>query len=345
MTRISIIGLDIAKSSFAVHCSDAAGRTVKQTQLRRGQVLRFFAEKEPCRVGLEACGSSHHWAREIGKLGHEVRLVPTERVKRQVIRQKNDAADARAIAKVVADPETRFVPVKTVEQQANLMLFKSRDLLVMQRTQLMNALRGHFAELGIVVPRGPKEVYDLVERLKDDRDLPEAMKLALRPLVAALYTVTDEIAGLGKAIAAAHKTSETAKRLAEVPGIGTLTAMVLSATVTAPQHFKNGREFAAYLGLVPLQHTTGGKPRLGRITKMGNRDLRRLLVVGAIAALARMKSGKTRSALADWARKLLATKPFRLVAVALANKMARIAWVIMAKGARYETGHAVKAAA
>jgi transposase len=346
MNSITTIGLDIAKTSFSAHCTDASGKAVKKAQLKRSQVLPFFSEKAACAVGIEACGSAHHWAREISKLGHEVRLIPAGRVKGFVLRQKNDAADARAITEAMAHPETRYVPVKSVEQQANLMLFKVRDMLVAQRTRLINALRGHFSEFGIVAPVGPKQAYGLIDRLmKDDAALPQAMKAALRPLVSVLCNVTQEIAALERAIAQAHKADATAKRLAEVPGIGTLTSMVLSASVTAPQAFRNGREFAAYLGLVPMQHTTGGKPRLGRITKMGNRDIRRLLVVGAIAALARMKSGKTQGALAEWARKLLAAKPFRLVAVALANKMARMAWVIMAKGGRYEPGHRIAAAA
>ena len=226
---------------------------------------------------------------------------------------------------------------------------KARDLLIGQRTQLINALRGHFGEIGIVVPLGAKEAHGLVDLLMKDeageQRLPASMRTALKALVSALSNVSAEITGLDRAILMAHRGDETAKRLAEIPGIGTLTSMVLSASITSPQDFRNGREFAAYLGLVPMQFTTGGKPRLGHISKMGNRDLRRLLVVGAIAVLARMKSGKTQSALADWARKLLERRPFRLVAVALANKMARMAWVIMAKGAAYDAGRAATAAA
>ena len=348
MNVITTIGLDIAKSSFAVHCADASGRTVRKVQLKRSQVLGFFAEQPRCRVGLEACGSSHHWARAISKLGHEARLIPPGRVKAFVIRQKNDAGDARAIATALVQPEMHFVPVKSVEQQSNLMLFKARDLLIAQRTRLINALRGHFGEIGIVVPQGAKEAYGLVDLLMKDeageRRLPEAMRTALKALVSALSNVSAEIAGLDRAILMAHRGDETARRLAEIPGIGTLTSMVLSASITCPQGFRNGRAFAACLGLVPMQFTTGGKPRLGHISKMGNRDLRRLLVVGAIAVLARMKSGKTQSALADWARKLLERRPFRLVAVALANKMARMAWVIMAKGAAYDANRAAIAA-
>jgi transposase len=236
----------------------------------------------------------------------------------------------------------RFVAVKTVEQQAVLMLFKSRDLLIGQRTQLLNALRGHFGEIGIAVAKGPHEVKALIDKVmiaEPAQALPEAMRAALRPLVAALFALNDGIAGLDKVILKVHRANDTSQRLATVPGIGTLIATVLSATVTDPASFSGGREFAAWIGLVPRQHSTGGKARLGHISKMGNRDLRRLLVVGAHAALYRMKSGKTQSALAEWARKLLARKPFKLVAVALANKMARIAWAVMAKGQSYDPAH------
>ena len=341
MTKITIIGLDIAKSSFAVHGFDAEGKTVLKKELRRGQVLGFFASLEPCRVGLEACASAHHWAREIAKSGHDARLIPPSRVKAFLPRQKNDAADAQAIGRAVREPEMRFVAVKTVERQSALMLFKSRDLLIGQRTQLLNALRGHFAELGIVVPKGPHEVKGLVDRVMIEekaQGLPGTMRAALRPLVAVLLALNDEIALLDREIVKLHRADETSRRLATVPGIGTLTATVLSATVSDPASFSGGREFAAYLGLVPRQYSTGGKAKLGKISKMGNRDLRRLLVVGAHAALYRIKSGKSQGALAQWARHLLATKPFKLVAVALANKMARIAWAIMAKGGSYNAG-------
>ena len=348
MTKITTIGLDIAKNSFAVHGFDSEGKTVLKKELRRGQVRGFFASLEPCCVGLEACASAHHWARELAGLGHGVRLIPPSRVKAFLPRQKNDAADAQAIGRAVREPEMRFVAAKTVEQQSALMLFKSRDLLIGQRTQILNALRGHFGEIGIVVPKGPHEVTGLVDRVMTEekaQELPAHMRGALRPLVSALFTLSQEIVALDKAILAAHRADERARRLATVPGIGTLIATVLAATITDPSSFGGGREFAAYLGLVPKQHSTGGKARLGHITKMGNRDLRRLLVVGAHAALYRMKSGKTQSPLADWARRLLAKKPFKLVAVALANKMARIAWAIMAKGGSYNAGKAEAQAA
>lgn len=337
---IHTIGLDIAKNSFSVHGFDAAGNTVLTKELKRGQVLAWFCKQPPCLVGLEACASAHYWAREIGKLGHEVKLIPAQRVKAFLPRMKNDAADAKAIARAVRDPEMRFVGVKTQEQQALLMLFKARDLLIAQRTQLINALRGHFGEIGSVVAKGAHEAKLLMQLVMRGDSLPAVMRQALRPLVASLLGVEEEIKVLNTVILKQHKASELSQRLATVPGIGTLTATVLTATVSDPQQFSGGREFAAWIGLVPRQHSTGGKARLGKISKMGNRDLRRLLVVGAHAALYRIKSGKTQSPLADWARGLLAKKPFKLVAVALANKMARIAWAIMAGDDCYNPKHA-----
>ncbi len=347
MSKIITIGLDIAKNSFAAHGFDEFGKTVLKKELKRGQVLAFFARNPGCLVGIEACASAHHWAREITGLGHDVRLIPAQRIKAFLPRQKNDAADAHAIARAVRDPEMRFVAVKSVEQQAALMLFKTRELLIRQRTQLSNALRGHFGEIGIVVPRGAHEVHALVERVMNEekaQELPCAMRAALRPVVSMLFTLNEEISSLDRAIRQVHRADDTSLKLAEVPGIGPLIAMVLSASVGRPTYFSSGREFAAYLGLVPRQHSTGGKTRLEAISKMGNSDLRRLLVVGARAVLARMKSGKAKSALAEWARKLLEKKSFALVSVALATKMARIAWAIMAKGRRYDPSYIGKPA-
>ena len=339
-TPIHTIGLDIAKNSFSVHGFDAEGHTVLTKDLRRGQMLGWFANLPACLVGIEACASAHYWARELGKLGHDVKLIPAQRVKAFLPRMKNDAADAKAIARAVREPEMRFVGVKTVAQQSLLMLFKARDLLTAQRTALINALRGHFGEIGIVVAKGAHEVKPLVSRVLNDDQLPALMRTALRPLVASLLALEDEIKSLNMAILKQHRASELSQRLATVPGIGTLTATVLAATVSDPKMFAGGRAFAAWIGLVPRQHSTGGKAKLGKISKMGNRDLRRLLVVGAHASLYRIKSGKTKSPLADWARRLLAKKPFKLVAVALANKMARTAWAIMAGDDCYNPKHA-----
>ena len=304
--------------------------------LKRHQVLAFFEQLEPARVGLEACASAHHWAREIAKLGHEVKLIAPTRVKAFVPRMKNDAADAYGIARAMREAEMRFVPVKPIDSQAKLMLFKVRDLLVAQRTMVINALRGHFAEIGVIVPIGAQHAKALLDLVSQEASpLPAMMREALTPLTQTLASLEQQIANLNQRIACAFKADERAKRLAEVPGIGVLIATLLSASVSEPQSFASAREFAAWIGLVPRQHSTGGKPRLGHISKMGNRDLRRLLVVGAIAALARMKHAKTKTSLILWAQRLLSKKPFRLVAVALANKMARTAWAIMAKGCVY----------
>jgi transposase len=336
MGTVSIIGLDIAKSSFSLHGFDGEWRTVLEKTLRRGQVLGQFEKIGRCRVGIEACAASHYWARMIAGLGHDVRLVPAGRVKAFLGRQKNDAADARAIARAAGDPELRCVAVKNEAQQMRQMLFKARDLLVRQRTQLLNALRGHFAEVGIVAPEGGRNVWGLAARLKQEGDLPETMRLALVPLAEVLAEVTRKIGELDGALRLELRRDPVARRLLDVTGIGPVTAVAMSAAVPDARVFKGGREFAAYLGLVPRQHSTGGKARLGRVSKMGNQDLRRLLVCGAVAALSRMKSGKTQGPIADWARKLLARKPFRLVAVALANKMARMAWVVMARGEAFD---------
>jgi transposase len=340
MDKITIIGIDIAKNIFQLHAIGSGGTVVLRRQLRRGQVLGFFAKLDPCLIGLEACATSHYWAREFQELGHDVRLIPPIYVKPYVKRQKNDAADAEAICEAVQRPAMRFVAVKSAGQQGVLMLHRARELLVGHRTALINALRGHFAELGIVVAQGPQHVGALVQRVMEEEDagLPPAMRTALAPMVAALLSLGSEIGKLDKAVLAVHRNDKTSVNLATIPGIGPLIASCLSASVPDARRFSCGREFAAYLGLVPKQNSTGGQPRLGRISKMGNRHLRTLLVVGAHAALYRMKSGKTQSRLADWARVLLAKKPFKLVAVALANKMARTAWAIMAKGTSYNPG-------
>ena len=338
MDSITTIGLDIAKNVFQLHGVDESGAVILRRSLRRGQMLAFFGNLPPCLIGMEACATAHHWARTLLALGHDVRLIPPAYVKPYLRRQKNDAADAAAICEAVTRPSMRFVPVKSEEQQATLMLHGARELLVSQRTALINALRGHFAEFGIVVAQGARNARLLVAIIHDERDmdLSASARLALLPLATALIDVEAEIAKLSKAILVAHRSSDVSVRLATIPGIGPIVASCLAASIADAGVFKSGRELAAFLGLVPKQHSTGGKPRLGRITKMGNRRLRKLLVVGAHAALYSIKSGKTNTPLADWARSLLAKKPFKLVAVALANKMARIAWVIMTRNTVYK---------
>ncbi len=337
MEKITTIGLDIAKNVFQVHAINENGDVILRKALRRKQMMTFFDELPPCLVGMEACATAHHWARTLMASGHDVKLIPPAYVKPYLRRQKNDAADAAAICEAVTRPTMRFVPVKSEEQQAILMLHTARDLLVSQRTALINAIRGHFAEFGMVVAQGARNIHLLIAVIheKDNNDLSASARVALLPLATALLDIDAQITKLAKAIITAHRNNEVSVRLETIPGIGPIIASSLSASIPDVSLFKGGREFAAYLGLVPRQHSTGGKPRLGKITKMGNRRLRKLLVVGACAALYAIKAGKTNTPIGEWARSLLAKKPFKLVAVALANKMARIAWAVMAHKTTY----------
>jgi transposase len=332
MEEITTIGIDLAKSVFQVHAVGAGGRVVLAKAVRRRDFLSFMGTLPPCLVGMEACASAHHWARQLRALGHDVRLIPPAYVKAYVRRQKNDAADAAAICEAVSRPSMRFVPIKTVDQQATLMLHRSRALLVSQRTALICALRGHLAEFGLVAPKGPRNVGPLLEVLAEDGDesLPAVARAALRPMVRRLEGLRAEIAELDRLLLEWHRSHDVSQRLATIPGVGPLIATALAASVTDPTMFASGREFAAFLGLAPRQSSSGGKDKLGRISKMGDRYLRTLLVVGAAAVLRHAKTGDSRTR--TWVRGLLAKKPFKLVAVALANKNARIAWVIMTRG-------------
>ena len=339
--QVTTIGLDLAKNLFQVHGVDAKGNGVIRKRLSRSGLLPYFSKLPPCVVGIEACATAHHWARELIALGHEVKLMPPAYVKPYVKRCKNDAADAEAICEAVMRPVMRFVPVKSAEQQSVLMLHRSRDLLIRQRTMLVNALRGHFAELGIVVAQGIQNWPKLVEIILDDTDtrLPAIARLALGLLVAQIQDLQGRIKDLERALLAWHRKNQTSRRLETIPGIGFITATAITATVTDPSHFKSARQFAAWLGLVPRQNSSGGKDRLGRISKMGNRYLRRLLVVGATALIRFARNRAT--PLAAWADRLLASRPARLVSVALANKIARVAWAILARGGYYGSQVAV----
>jgi transposase len=332
---VSTIGLGLAKNVFQVHGVDALGRVVLCRKLRRGQVKPFFARLSPCLVGMEACASSHHWARELMGLGHEVRLIAPADIKAYVRRQKNDAADAEAICEAVSRPRTRFVAVKSAEAQSVLVLHRGRHLLVGQRTMLVNALRGHLAEFGVIAPQGLAGIAALVEIVSDERDerVPRLARRALAMLVRQIEELTREIKVLEAEILAWHRSSETSLRLETIPGVGFVTASALAASIADAGTFRSVRQFAAFLGLVPRQTSSGGKERLGRISKMGDAYIRHLLVVGATATV-RASRGKT-SELALWIARLLAKKPVRLVTVALANKMARIAFAVMAKGEVY----------
>jgi transposase len=335
MNEISTVGLDIAKSIFHVHGVDAAGSVVVSRRLRRSQLLSFFEMLAPCTVGIEACPTSHHWSRELARLGHQVRLMPANYVKAYVKRNKNDANDAAAICEAVTRPTMRFVATKTLDQQAVLMLHRTRQLLVRQRTMLSNAIRGHLAELGIVAAVGRKGLASLIETVADSADLrlPPMVRACLSSLASQFLKVQTEIVTVERHIYAWHRSSELSCRLAEIPGIGPIVATALVASITDPSVFRSGRDLAAWIGLVPKQNSTGGKQRLGGISKQGNRYLRWLLVVGALAVIRYgQKHGYEKR---PWLGRLMERRPPRVAAVALANKIARTAWVIMARGERY----------
>jgi transposase len=340
MSEITTIGLDLAKRVFQVHGVDEAGTAVVRKRLRRGQVLGFFAGLPPCLVGMEACATAHHWARELTALGHDVRLMPPQYVKAYVKRNKNDAADAAAICEAVQRPAMRFVPIKTAEQQSGLMMHRARDLLIRQRTMLVNALRGHLAEFGLIEARGLHKVAGLMAIVRDDADgrLPDMARQVLKVIADQLDELQMRIVTIERQVLAWHKSNPTSQRLTSVPGIGPIIATAIAATVPDPSMFSNGREFAAWLGLVPRQNSTGGKARLGGISKRGDSYLRRLLVGGAHAVLLRSKIGKTD----PWLTALRGRRPRLVVAVALANKTARIAWAVMVKQETYR--HAAAAA-
>ncbi len=329
LSSVAVVGLDLAKHVFQVHAIDRDGRVIIAKALRRKDVLQFFQSLPArCVVGLEACGSAHYWARELIELGHDARLMPPAYVKAYVRRQKNDAADAAAICEAVTRPSMRFVPVRTVENQATLMHHKARELLVGQRTQLLNALRSHLAEIGIIAAQGPKGAQSLFALVADlNSPIPDAVRSALIPLTRQLERLDEEIVQFDEAIQILARSNATARRLMTVPGIGPITASAIVASVQSISVFSGPREFAAFLGLAPRQNSSGGKERLGRVSKMGNRYLRKLLVVGAHAVLYHRK--RHEDALRVWVKRLIDTKPFRLVAVALANKLARIAFAVM----------------
>ena len=328
MTEIIRVGLDLAKSVFEIHAVNAQEQVVVRRSLRRSQLLNWFAKQPPCLIGMEACGTANHWARELSTLGHTVRLIPPAYAKPYVRRNKNDAADAAAICEAVSRPSMRFVPIKTVEQQADTATHKARQMLIKQRTMTMNSLRSLMAEFGIVVPQGPQHISKLLAMLADleDTRVPAIARAALTPMSEMLSALEKQIDALDKDIKARARANPTARRLDTIPGFGPILSSAIAAIVTDPRHFDSGRDFAASLGLVPRQDGTGGKVKLGPISKRGNGYLRRLLVNGATAVL----NGK--NARNDpWRAKMLDSKPKKLAAVALANKMARIAWAVMTR--------------
>lgn len=335
MDEITTIGIDLAKNVFQVHAVGASGAVVMRKALRRVQVIRFFRALPPCLVGMEACATSHYWVWEIAALGHEVRLMPPQYVKAYVKRNKNDAADAEAICEAVRRPSMRFVAIKSAEQQAILTLHRARDLLVRQRTMLVNALRAHLAEFGVVGPQGIHRIGELVAIVADEDDtrVPAIARPALRILADQIAILQQQIETIDARVLAWHRSSAVSRRLAEIPGIGPVTASAIVASVADASVFRSGGEFAAWLGLVPKQSGTGGKTWLGRISKRGEVYLRRLLVTGALTALIRCKAVKA----LPWieALKTRRKRPM-VIAVALANKMARIAWAMMVRGTAYQ---------
>lgn len=334
MEKITTVGLDLAKSVFQIHAIDERGHVMMRRALRRSQVLDFFRRLPPCLVGLEACASAHHWAREIAGLGHDVRMIPPIYVKPYVKRSKTDAADAEAICEAVTRPSMRFVPVKTPAQQAAGMILKTRDLLIRQRSQAANAFRAHMSELGIITAAGMVSLAKLAIVIRDpsDNGIPAAARYALRELVEQIEALTERIERLDRDILANVKDDEVARRLMSIPGVGPLIAATVRVLVQDAHAFRSGRYFAAWIGLTPKAHSSGGKERLGTISKCGNRQLRTLLIIGATSIV---KLGKRGVRLPPWLAGLISRKPFKLVAVALANKTARTIWALLVRGGVY----------
>ena len=334
MEQPTTIGIDLAKTVFQVHAVNEAGTVVMKRKLRRNQVLDFFQRLRPCRIGLEACAGAHFWARELSALGHEVRIMPPSYVKPYVKRGKTDAADAEAICEAVTRPTMRFVPVKSAERQAALLDHKTRDFLVRQRTQLVNTIRAHLSEFGIVMAKG---IHNVDRLLEASTELPEATRPAVDLLADQLRQTQEKIDDLTARIEAAQKTDPLARRLATIPGIGAITASAIAATTPEVDTFRSARDFAAWLGLTPQPHSSGGKERLGRISKAGNRYLRRLLYLGAMAQISARRRGGPGT---DWLWRMLQKKPVKVVAVALANRMARVVWALIRTGESYRASPA-----
>ncbi len=343
MQMITTVGLDIAKSVFQVHGIDAEDRVVIRRQLKRRYVQAFFQKLPPCLVGIEACASSHHWSRELKALGHTVRLMPPAYVKPYVKRQKNDAADAEAICEAVSRANMRFVATKTPEQQSCLMLHRTRHLFIRQQTAVINAIRAHLAEFGIVAPVGRKGVEELLDIVADPSDerVPEVARACIAALGTQLRALKAQILEFDRRIMAWHRSNQTSKRLDEIPGVGPALATALVASVANPRAFRSGRNFSAWVGLVPKQRSSGGKDKLGSISKQGDRYLRSLFTAGALAVIRYAKIHGTKHR--PWLTALLARRPTKVAAIALANKIARMAWAMMAKGERYKEPAALAA--
>jgi transposase len=343
MRTITTIGLDIAKSVFQVHGVDAVGQVVIRRQLKRRYVLAFFQKLPSCLIGMEACASSHHWSRELEALGHTVRQMPPAYVKPYVKRHKNDATDAEAICEAVTRPNMRFVATKAPAQQSCLTLHRTRHLFIRQQTSVINAIRAHLAEFGIVAPVGRHGVEQLLSVAADanDKRLPEVAGACVTALGAQLRMLKAQILEFDRMINAWHRSSEASRRLDDIPGVGPALATALIASIADPKAFRSGRDFSAWIGLVPKQNSSGGKDRLGNISKRGDRYLRSLFMTGALAVIRYAKIHGTRRR--PWLTALLARRPTKVAAIALANKIARMAWAMMARGERYREPAALAA--
>jgi transposase len=325
------IGLDTSKHVFQIHGVDENEKPVLRRQIRRSEIAKFFAKLAPTRIGIEACGASHHWARVLRGLGHEVLLMPPQYVKPYVQRGKNDAIDAEAICEAMSRPKMRFVPVKTAESQAALTMLGVRDLLVKQRTMLINAIRGHAAEFGVTAPKGPQQVPELLRRVAAEESVPALAREMLGLLASQLEALNAQLKAIEARLMAWHRQDQASQCLATIPGIGPIGGVSFTLKVPDPKAFRSGRHFAAWIGITPRENSTAGKHRPGKISREGDESLRRLLVLGATAVIRQAKRGRASA----WLLGLLARKPKKLAAVALANKMARIIWAMMVSGETY----------
>jgi transposase len=341
--QISRIGMDTSKYIFVLHGVDAAEQVVLRKKLSRKQVLEFFAKLPPTVLGMEACGASQHWARELGELGHEVKLMAPQLVKPYVTRNKNDWRDAEGLCEAMSRPSMRFVPVKTAEQQAALMLLGTRDGLVARRTQLTNTIRGHAAEYGLIAPKGLGKIEALLARIAQDETLPALARELFVMLGREYERLGGELKAIEAKVMAWHRGDATGRRLAKIPAVGPIIATSMVMKTPDPRAFPSARHFAAWIGLTPKDHSTAGKTRLGKITRAGDEDLRRLLVIGATAVIQQARRGRGQHS--RWLLALIARKPPKLAAVALANKIARIAWKLMVTGENYDAARLNAAAA
>lgn len=340
MEQITRIGIDTSKRFFQLHGVNGAEQPIVRKKLPRDRMISFFQKLPPTIIALEACGASHHWARTLGAMGHTVKLIAPQLAKPYVKRGKNDAADAEALCEAASRPSMRLVPAKTAEQQAALMLAGTRDQLVRSRTRLANAIRGYAAEFGLTASTGPAQIAPLLERVHADMSLPELARELFAEMGEAFADLERRVAKADARLLAWQRANPAARRLAAIPGVGPVTAAMLAMKTPDPAAFKSGRDFAAWLGLTPKDHSTAGRVRLGGITRAGDETLRSLLVVGATSVIRHVRVGKS-SHRSAWLEALLARKPAKLAAIALANKTARIAWRLLRSGEVYDRAHGV----